>query len=205
MSSPLTTSGPLSPEASVVLDPSEPSFLNHLSSIYAHSDSPPFTATFTHSIPGPAHGVRSDCYWYPPKSHLSLLDVSEEVGESEEEEWDAAHTVDGTGGALHFSADFDSTNGGRSGDTTGGVRGSEQRTARARLQLVIDPEQSPRQAPASNVEPPPKVTILILVPGKLIFCCAHHVNNGSLTLLRNHFRQPWPHPILSSLPRRNTG
>ena len=43
-----------------------PSFLGNLSSIWAHSHQAPYTATFEHGIPGPAHRVRSECLWYPP-------------------------------------------------------------------------------------------------------------------------------------------
>lgn len=43
-----------------------PSFLSNLSSVWAHTDTAPYTATFTHSIPGPARGVVADCLWYPP-------------------------------------------------------------------------------------------------------------------------------------------
>lgn len=31
-----------------------------------HSDDPPYTATFEHTIPGPAKGVVADCLWWPP-------------------------------------------------------------------------------------------------------------------------------------------
>ena len=203
MSSPVTTSTSPPLEVPVVLDPSKPSFLNHLSSIYVHSSSPPFTATFTHSIPGPAHGVRSDCYWYPPRIPLSMLDVINEDGESEEGDWDNAHRADGTGVGLHFSAAFDSGSSGRSNcHTTGGARGREQGTARPRLQLVIDPEQSPRQASTSNVEPPPEMTILIFIPGKFTFV-ALIMLIGIWCVGRKQFRQPRLHPILSPFPGRN--
>lgn len=46
---------------------SHPSFLQNIESIWAHTDTAPFTATFEHAIPGPANGVRSDCLWYPPR------------------------------------------------------------------------------------------------------------------------------------------
>jgi hypothetical protein len=50
-----------------------PTFLENVSTIWAHTDEPPFTATFEHTLPGPAQGVRSECLWYPPRIPAPVL------------------------------------------------------------------------------------------------------------------------------------
>ncbi|KAF8338272.1 uncharacterized protein EI90DRAFT_3042343 [Cantharellus anzutake] len=166
---------PESPPLETPFDPSRPTFLSHLSSIYAHNDSPPFTAVFTHSIPGPAHGVRSDCYWYPPSMPFHDDTLSDGGVNSEDStEWNSVLRGDVAGGALHFTAGFEPAAGtvdpGNSRDAgepyTHSPSGGGQSSMRPRLQLVIDPERSPsRIAVPSSVRPTPEVTILIFVPG----------------------------------------
>lgn len=44
-----------------------PSFLENLTSVYAHTDTPPYAGTFRHGgEEDTTQGVNSECLWYPP-------------------------------------------------------------------------------------------------------------------------------------------